>query len=235
VEDRRSRHPFDPRSTIGCPSIFCSRPGYASLPACSLGERRIDWKRCALEPYCLLLAIITRKHPRPDPSALSPPNALLSETARWKRCAPSFIPTAPQKRDGRSPQSLILPKPVNATILPAVMRLGIIINLLIWVGLSASPYLWPGTAPVQASASERSVAQSAQESNSLELGKPIQRELSSGQTHYYKITMVSGQYLHVVVDQRGIDVAVALFTPDGKKISEVDGEHLIEGSETVSA
>ena len=46
--------------------------------------------------------------------------------------------------------------------------------------------------------------------------------------------MISGQYLQVVVDQRGIDVAVVLFTPDGKKISEVDSEHLVEGSETVS-
>ncbi len=211
----------------------------------------------------MLRPIIARKHPWPDPSAISPPNALLSETARWKRCVPSFIPTAPQKRDRRPPQSLILPKPVSANILPAVMRLGVnleqlnrkqllelmsqlitqieallrrtrIINLLIWVGLSASPYLWTGAAPVQASASERSAAQSAQESSSLELGKPIQRELSGGQSHSYKITMISGQYLHVVVDQRGIDVAVALFTPDGKKISEVDSEHIVEGSETVS-
>jgi CHAT domain-containing protein len=46
--------------------------------------------------------------------------------------------------------------------------------------------------------------------------------------------MNSGQYLHVVVVQRGIDVAVALFTPDGKKISEAD-EHLIGGSESVLA
>src|SRR5215510_12871686 len=115
------------------------------------------------------------------------------------------------------------------------MRLSIIINLLIWVGLSASPYLWPGVVPVQASASERSAAQSAQESDSLELGKPIQREISGGQTHSYKITMISGQYLHVVVAQRGIDVVVELFAPDGKKISEADSEHLIEGSETVSA
>jgi len=47
--------------------------------------------------------------------------------------------------------------------------------------------------------------------------------------------MGSGQYLHVVVAQRGIDVAVALVAPDGKKISEADSDHLIEGSETVSA
>jgi len=162
------------------------------------------------------------------------------------------------------PQSSILPKPVNATILPAVIKLGDnmeqlnrkqllelvnqliaqidallrrmrIISLLICVGLSASPYLWPEAPPVQASASEHSAIQSAQESNSLEPAKPIQRELSGGQSHSYKITMISGQYLHLVVDQRGIDVAVALFTPDGKKISEVDSEHVGEGSETVLA
>ena len=118
---------------------------------------------------------------------------------------------------------------------PTTRRAVQIINLLLWAGLSASPCLWPGAAPVQASASERSAAQSAQESDSLEPGKPVERELSGGQSHSYKITMISGQYLHVVVAQRGIDVAVALFTPDGKKISEADSDHLIEGSETVSA
>jgi CHAT domain-containing protein/tetratricopeptide (TPR) repeat protein len=87
---------------------------------------------------------------------------------------------------------------------------------------------------VQASAGAHRAAQSAQETDSLELGKPIERELSGDQSHSYKITMTSGQYLQVVVDQRGIDMAVAVFAPDGKKISEVDSEHLIEGSETVS-
>src|SRR5262245_4372782 len=115
------------------------------------------------------------------------------------------------------------------------MRLGVITNLLIWVGLSACPYLWPRATPVHTSDGERSVAQSTQESNSLELGKPIQRELSGGQTHSYKITMISDQFLHVVVAQRGIDVAVALLTPDGKKISDVNGEPVVEGSETVLA
>jgi tetratricopeptide (TPR) repeat protein len=117
---------------------------------------------------------------------------------------------------------------------PTARRAVQIINLLLWAGLSASPGLWPGTAPVQAIASERSATQSPQESDSLEPGKPVERGLSGGQSHSYKITMNSGQYLHVVVAQRGIDVAVALFTPDGKKISEVDSDSLIEGSETVS-
>ena len=109
-----------------------------------------------------------------------------------------------------------------------------IINMLLWAGLSASQCLWPEAAPVQANASERSPTQSAQESDSLEPGKPIEREISGGQSHSYKITMISGQCLRVVVAQRGIDVAVALFTPDSKKISEADIDHLIAGSETVS-
>jgi CHAT domain-containing protein/uncharacterized protein HemY len=45
--------------------------------------------------------------------------------------------------------------------------------------------------------------------------------------------MTSGQYLQVIVNQKGIDARVALFTPDGKKISEVDSNPVIEGSETV--
>src|SRR6266511_755739 len=109
-----------------------------------------------------------------------------------------------------------------------------IINLILWAGLSVSPCLWPGAEPAQASASERGAARRVQESISLEPGKPIERELSGGESHSYKITMISGQYLHIVVEQRGIDVAVVLSTPDGKKISEADSEHLIEGSETVS-
>src|SRR5262247_3526312 len=119
--------------------------------------------------------------------------------------------------------------------LPATRCAAFIINLLIWVGLSVSPSLWPSSSLVQASAGARRAAQSAQEIDPLEPGKPIERELSGGQSHSYKITMIPGQYLQVVVDQRGIDVAVALFAPDGKKISEVDIEHLVEGVETVSA
>src|SRR6266511_343541 len=109
-----------------------------------------------------------------------------------------------------------------------------IINLILWAGLSVSPCLWPGAEPAQASASERGAARRVQESISLEPGKPIERELSGGESHSYKITMISGQYLHIVVEQRGIDVAVALSTPDGKKVIEVNSDPSIEGLETVS-
>jgi CHAT domain-containing protein len=95
--------------------------------------------------------------------------------------------------------------------------------------------LWVVPPTAQASAGARGAESSAQESISLESGKPVERELSGGQSHSYKITATSGQYLHIVVEQRGIDVAVALFKPDGKKIGEVDGEQAAMGAETVSA
>jgi CHAT domain-containing protein len=87
----------------------------------------------------------------------------------------------------------------------------------------------------QACASEPGAAPGFQESISLEPGKPVERDLSGGQSHCYKITMGSGQYLRIVVEQQGVDVAVALFTPDGKKIGEVDGERTTVSAETVSA
>jgi len=56
----------------------------------------------------------------------------------------------------------------------------------------------------------------------LEQGKPIERELAGDAAHSYRIALTAGQYLHVVVEQKGIDAVVALFAPDGKKIAEVD-------------
>src|SRR5262249_42228438 len=84
----------------------------------------------------------------------------------------------------------------------------LIINMLIRAGAPAAASPRPVAAPAQAPASTRGAAPSSQETDSLEPGKPIERELSGGQTHSYKITMISGQYLQVVVAQRGIDVAV---------------------------
>jgi CHAT domain-containing protein/Tfp pilus assembly protein PilF len=53
-------------------------------------------------------------------------------------------------------------------------------------------------------------------------GKPIERGIKGGETHVYRITLTAGQFLHAVVDQRGINAVVTLFGPDGKRIVEVD-------------
>src|SRR6266511_2716943 len=110
----------------------------------------------------------------------------------------------------------------------------LMINLL-GVGAPVGTRLRPVAWPAQMPASERGAPQSAQESVSLEPGKTVERELSGSQSHSYKIAMISGQYLQVTVGQQGIDVALALFAPDGKKIIEVDGERVTGGLETISA
>src|SRR5262245_46718795 len=89
----------------------------------------------------------------------------------------------------------------------------LIINLL-GVGALAATSLGPAAPPVQASAGEGGAALTTQESVSLELGKPVERELSSCQSHLYKVTMTSGQYLRITVSQQGLDLSVALFTSD---------------------
>ena len=108
------------------------------------------------------------------------------------------------------------------------------VNLLVWIWLLAAAWL-PGSPPAQANGDKRDLAQSAGESHSLEPGKPIERELSGGRSHFYKITMTSGQYLQIAVSQRGIDAMVELYTPDGKKIAGADSEQATEESETISA
>jgi len=109
----------------------------------------------------------------------------------------------------------------------------LMINLL-RLGAPAAAILRPVAPTVIASANERGAATSSQESVSLESGKPIERDLSGGQSHFYKIALTSGQYLRITVSQKGIDALVALFTPSGKKIGEVDGEGTV-GSEIISA
>src|SRR5215510_3284437 len=116
----------------------------------------------------------------------------------------------------------------------SVGRTPLMTNLL-RVGPPAVTGQRPEAQPAQAPASERGVAQSAEESQLLEPGKPIERELSGGRSHFYKTNLTSGQYLQISVSQLGIDALVAIYAPDGKKIDEEDRRHTTEWSETISA
>ena len=65
----------------------------------------------------------------------------------------------------------------------------------------------------------------------LEPGKPLERKIAGGESHLYEIQMSSEQFLRLEVEQRGIDVALTLFAPDGKRISAVDNIQSERGSE----
>ncbi len=85
-----------------------------------------------------------------------------------------------------------------------------------------------------ASASAGTDKQRGQGVPKLERGKPIDRELIGDQAHSYSIILRAGQYLHIVVDQRGIDVVATLFAPDQKTLAEVDSPNGTEGPEPLS-
>src|SRR2546423_139183 len=65
----------------------------------------------------------------------------------------------------------------------------------------------------------------------LQQGQTIEREMTGGATHTYRIAMTQGQYLHVVVEQKALDVVVRLYGPEGKKLIEVDSPNGTQGPE----
>lgn len=68
----------------------------------------------------------------------------------------------------------------------------------------------------------------------LEPGKPVERELKASETHAYKITLAAGQFLSAAAYQRGIDVVVRVFAPDGSRITEIDSPNGSQGDEPVA-
>jgi len=101
--------------------------------------------------------------------------------------------------------------------------LGLLASLLLLIGTTAA---W---------AQERvDSSRIVQKTRILELSKPIERELKGGEVHAYHITLTTGQYLHIVVEQRGIDVVVTLLGPNGKQLAEVDSPNGTQGPEPVS-
>lgn len=69
----------------------------------------------------------------------------------------------------------------------------------------------------------------------IELGKPINARLAGEQSHSYRLTLTANQYVHLLVDQKGIDVVVTLFGPDGKKLLTIDDPYGSEGVEDLFA
>jgi CHAT domain-containing protein/tetratricopeptide (TPR) repeat protein len=68
----------------------------------------------------------------------------------------------------------------------------------------------------------------------LEPDKRIEEELAGGSTHSYRVALSSGQFLHVMVQQRGIDLVVTLRDPNGATLSEMDGLRWPSGMEELS-
>jgi CHAT domain-containing protein len=72
-----------------------------------------------------------------------------------------------------------------------------------------------------------------QEVTTLAPGVTLERELKGGEVHSFRISLESGQFLHVLVQQRGIDVVVTALGPDGKKLFSTDSPNSTWGPEPV--
>ena len=68
----------------------------------------------------------------------------------------------------------------------------------------------------------------------LRAGAPVGRELKADEVHAYQIELAAGEFLRATVEQRGIDVVVRVFAPDGAKVAEADSPNGTQGPEPVA-
>ncbi|HUE80464.1 MAG TPA: CHAT domain-containing tetratricopeptide repeat protein [Pyrinomonadaceae bacterium] len=80
----------------------------------------------------------------------------------------------------------------------------------------------------------RPVSADPQDVRELAVGMPVERELTGGEVHVYRLDVMAGQYIHFTIDQRGIDVVVVLSGPDGVPVMEMDGHRSAHGVEELS-
>jgi hypothetical protein len=74
----------------------------------------------------------------------------------------------------------------------------------------------------------------AQGPTTLQLGTPIERTLKTGQSQEFTLNLKENTYVQLVVEQRGVDVTVKVFTPSGKVIGDFDSPNGNDGPEHVS-
>lgn len=122
--------------------------------------------------------------------------------------------------------------PVYSLALPLVSA----VLLVCWSRLestsaSRSPVVFPGE-QISIRGFERNGPQ--EPVPTLELGKTIMRSLAGGETHVYQATLIAGQYLHITVNQRGIDVVLRLASPDQKGLVEMDSPNIRQGQEAIA-
>jgi CHAT domain-containing protein len=67
----------------------------------------------------------------------------------------------------------------------------------------------------------------------LEQGQTIERRLTRGDDHRFRLALTQGEYVRVIVEQRGIDVVAQTLDPSGSPIAEFEDEIRRYGEEQV--
>ncbi|PYS81218.1 MAG: kinesin [Acidobacteria bacterium] len=116
------------------------------------------------------------------------------------------------------------------------LRFTLLLLPLLWAQLphSLHTYAFSRRSSINQSSlrqSPQSIAVQNPAVTALAPGRAVEREISGDQTQTYQITLTSGQFVSLIVQQNGIDVVARLFAPDDKLIGEVDNESRAHGHE----
>ncbi len=67
----------------------------------------------------------------------------------------------------------------------------------------------------------------------LRPGEPDLREATAGQKHTYRLKLREGQFVRVMVEQRGVDVSLKLTGPKGEQLADVNDKRSLDESESL--
>jgi CHAT domain-containing protein len=121
-----------------------------------------------------------------------------------------------------------------ASLLAIALSLSAVSSAGLQPNTSAGPVPSQAAQTSQASRSPLSKLYTRDNPREIEPNTPIEADLAGGETHSYRISLTSGQYLHVIVNQRGVDAVVTIFGPDEARLAEVDRPSGSRGLEGIS-
>lgn len=114
---------------------------------------------------------------------------------------------------------------------PLQRRLMLLVAVLFMVGCAAD-----ARTPLPAARQEPQPARDAagqKETQVLTSGRVVIGEMTGGDVHAYQLKLDAGQFAHVSVVQRGIDVVVRMYGPNDEQLDEVDGPSGMQATEAV--
>src|SRR6478735_10933785 len=100
-----------------------------------------------------------------------------------------------------------------------------------WAGLAALLCAGSGALRPLADPAAASAAQAPREAQSLSPGLLLDGTLRGGEGRAFVIDLDAGDFLHIVVEQRGADVGVRLTGPDGTELTSIDSPNSTDGPE----
>ncbi len=65
----------------------------------------------------------------------------------------------------------------------------------------------------------------------LVAGYPFENNIKPGEIQIYQVTLAAGDYVQVLLEQKGVNVALRLVAPDGKQLADVDTQNFRQGIE----